>query len=95
MSKDLNCVFLFTFDVYINVKISRFVQSVKYICKYVIKDSDQVAFALENTKKGVDKVKLYESVCYINGMEAQRWFGGFLDTLSMRGIHFFSSCRTS
>ncbi|XP_024893230.1 uncharacterized protein LOC112468336 [Temnothorax curvispinosus] len=43
------------------------VKSIKYICKYVNKGSDQAVFALESEK---DEVKLYESGQYISSSEA-------------------------
>ncbi|XP_071582444.1 uncharacterized protein [Temnothorax nylanderi] len=43
------------------------VKSIKYICKYVNKGSDQATFALESER---DEVKLYESGRYISSSEA-------------------------
>ncbi|XP_071642973.1 uncharacterized protein [Temnothorax longispinosus] len=43
------------------------VKSIKYICKYVNKGSDQAVFALESEK---DEVKLYKSGRYISSSEA-------------------------
>lgn len=55
------------FDAHINVELCNSVKSIKYICKYVNKGSDQAAFALENER---DEVKLYESGRYISSSEA-------------------------
>jgi len=43
------------------------VKSIKYVCKYVNKSSDQASFALENEK---DEIKTYESGRYISSSEA-------------------------
>lgn len=56
-----------TFNAHINVELCNSVKSIKYICKYVNKGSDQAAFALENEN---DEVKLYESGRYISSSEA-------------------------
>lgn len=56
-----------TFNAHINVEYCNSVKSIKYICKYVNKGSDQAAFTLENEK---DEVKIYESGRYISSSEA-------------------------
>jgi len=43
------------------------VKSIKYICKYVNKGSDQAAFCLENEQ---DEKSKYEAGCYISSCEA-------------------------
>jgi len=43
------------------------VKSIKYICKYVNKGSDQAAFTIENQK---DEITMYESGRYISSAEA-------------------------
>ncbi|XP_024888866.1 uncharacterized protein LOC112465530, partial [Temnothorax curvispinosus] len=62
-----NPVLLRTFNAHINVELCNSVKSIKYICKYVNKGSDQATFALENKR---DEVKLYESGRYISSSEA-------------------------
>ncbi|XP_071574697.1 uncharacterized protein [Temnothorax nylanderi] len=47
--------------------LEKCVKSIKYICKYVNKGSDQATFALESER---DEVKLYESGRYISSSEA-------------------------
>lgn len=62
-----NPVLLRIFSAHINVEACNSVKSIKYICKYVNKGSDQAAFALENNK---DEIKMYESGRYISTSEA-------------------------
>lgn len=62
-----NPVLLRTFKAHINVEYCNSVKSIKYICKYVNKGSDQATFAIENKK---DEVKIYESGRYISSSEA-------------------------
>ena len=56
-----------SFNAHINVEYCNSVKSIKYICKYVNKGSDQASFALKNER---DEVKLYESGRYISSSEA-------------------------
>lgn len=63
-----------TFNAHINVEFCNSVKSIKYICKYVNKGSDQAAFALENKK---DQVTLYESGRYLSSSEAVWRIFGF------------------
>jgi len=56
-----------TFGAHINVEYCNSVKSIKYICKYITKGSDQAAFGFENDN---DEVKLYESGRYISSSEA-------------------------
>ncbi|XP_063912265.1 uncharacterized protein LOC135129114 [Zophobas morio] len=56
-----------TFAAHINIEYCNSVKSIKYICKYVNKGSDQASFGLENDN---DEVKLYESGRYISSSEA-------------------------
>ena len=56
-----------TFNAHINVEYCNSVQSIKYICKYVNKGSDQATFGFENQK---DEVTRYESGRYISSSEA-------------------------
>ncbi|XP_071565387.1 uncharacterized protein [Temnothorax nylanderi] len=62
-----NPVLLRIFNAHINVELCTSVKSIKYICKYVNKGSDQATFALESER---DEVKLYESGRYISSSEA-------------------------
>lgn len=60
-----------TFGAHINVEMCNSVKSIKYICKYVNKGSDQAAFALEKTNVNAnDEIKNYESGRYISSSEA-------------------------
>ncbi|XP_008482471.2 uncharacterized protein LOC103519163 [Diaphorina citri] len=56
-----------TFSAHINVELCNSVQSIKYICKYVNKGSDQAVFGLEND---FDEVSRYEAGRYISSSEA-------------------------
>ncbi|XP_071579388.1 uncharacterized protein [Temnothorax nylanderi] len=58
-----NPVLLRIFNAHINVELCNSVKSIKYICKYVNKGSDQAVFALESEK---NEVKMYENGRYIN-----------------------------
>jgi len=60
-------VLLRTCTAHVNVKYCSSVKSIKYVCKYVNKGSDQASFALENEK---DEIKTYESERYISSSEA-------------------------
>ncbi|KMQ85421.1 dna helicase, partial [Lasius niger] len=62
-----NAVLSRAFNAHINVEYCNSVKSIKYICKYVNKGSDQAAFSLENQK---DEVKMYENGRYISSSEA-------------------------
>ncbi|XP_025408974.1 uncharacterized protein LOC112682560 [Sipha flava] len=64
-----NPVLLRTCNAHVNVEYCSSVKSIKYVCKYVNKGSDQASFALENEK---DEIKTYESGRYINSSEAVR-----------------------
>ncbi|XP_065356368.1 uncharacterized protein LOC135950766 [Calliphora vicina] len=62
-----NPVLLRTFGAHMNVEICNSVKSIKYICKYVNKGSDQAAFSLESEN---DEVAMYECGRYISSSEA-------------------------
>ncbi|XP_046681373.1 uncharacterized protein LOC124368141 [Homalodisca vitripennis] len=62
-----NPVLTRTFLAHINVELCNYVKSIKYICKYVNKGSDQAAFVLENER---DEVSSYEAGRYISCSEA-------------------------
>lgn len=49
------------------MEICNSIKSIKYICKYINKGTDQAAFALENN---IDEIKMHESGRYINSTEA-------------------------
>lgn len=55
-----------TFSAHINVEYCNSVKSIKYICKYVNKGSDQATFAIEN----LDEVARYETGRYLSSSEA-------------------------
>ncbi|XP_045498452.1 uncharacterized protein LOC123696361 [Colias croceus] len=57
-----------TFQTHINVESCTSVESIKYICKYVNKGSDQATFALQSSDK--DEVTKYQSGRYISTSEA-------------------------
>lgn len=52
---------------HINIEYCNSVKSIKHICQYITKRSDQAAFGFENDN---DEVKLYESGRYISSSEA-------------------------
>jgi hypothetical protein len=56
-----------SFNAHINVEMCNSVKSIKYICKYVNKGSDQAAFALQNDK---DEVTMYQTGRYLSSSEA-------------------------
>ncbi|KAL4153295.1 hypothetical protein QTP88_001128 [Uroleucon formosanum] len=62
-----NPVLLRSCNAHVNVEYCSLVKSIKYVCKYVNKGSDQASFALENEK---DEIKTYESGRYISSSEA-------------------------
>jgi hypothetical protein len=55
-----------TFETHINVEYCSSVKSIKYICKYINKGSDQATFAMTNT----DEIQMYQSGRYICTSEA-------------------------
>lgn len=62
-----NPVLLRAFEAHINVELCNSIKSIKYVCKYINKGSDQAAFGLQ---KDFDKVTRYESGRYISSSEA-------------------------
>ena len=58
------------FNAHINVEFCNSVKSIKYICKYVNKGSDQAVFGLERVGAELDEVARYESGRYISANEA-------------------------
>ncbi|XP_074108441.1 uncharacterized protein LOC141533449 [Cotesia typhae] len=62
-----------TFKAHINVEYCNSVKSIRYICKYVNKGSDQAAFTVEN----LDEVSRYEAGRYISSSEAVWRIFGF------------------
>ncbi|XP_067131955.1 uncharacterized protein [Centruroides vittatus] len=65
-----NPVLLRTCNAHVNVEYCHSVKSIKYVCKYVNKGSDQATFTLENGKDGKDEVTTYASGRYISSAEA-------------------------
>ena len=58
------------FQAHINVEYCNSVKSIKYICKYVNKGSDQAVFGLERDGSAVDEIKHYQLGRYISSNEA-------------------------
>ena len=58
------------FQAHINVEYCNSVKSIKYICKYVNKGSDQAVFGLEGDGTAVDEIKRYQLGRYISSNEA-------------------------
>ncbi len=57
------------FQVHINVEYCNSVKSIKYICKYVNKGSDQAMFGLKRDGRAIDKVQRYLLGRYISSNE--------------------------
>ena len=55
------------FNAHINVEFCNSVKSIKYICKYINKGSDQAVFAIQNQ---YDEISRYEAGRYISSSEA-------------------------
>ena len=58
------------FQAHINVEYCNSVKSIKYICKYVNKGSDQVVFGLESDGSANDEIKRYLLGRYISSNKA-------------------------
>jgi hypothetical protein len=58
------------FQAHINVEYCNSVKSIKYICKYVNKGSDQPVFGLESDRSANAEIKRYLLGRYINSNEA-------------------------
>ena len=58
------------FTAHINVEWCHSVKSIKYICKYVNKGSDQAVFNLHNTTPIIDEVQAFQLGRYISSNEA-------------------------
>jgi hypothetical protein len=58
------------FQAHINVEYCNSVKSIKYICKYVNKGSDQAVFGLDRDGTAVDEIKQYQLGRYISSNEA-------------------------
>ena len=59
-----------TFNAHVNVEVGNSVKSIKYICKYLHKGSDQAVFGLEKHGAQRDEVARYEMGRYISSNEA-------------------------
>ncbi|XP_067939446.1 uncharacterized protein [Watersipora subatra] len=55
------------FNTHLNVKYCHSIKSIKYICKYIHKGSDQAAFVIENSR---DEVTIFQTGRYISSNEA-------------------------
>ena len=58
------------FQAHINVEYCNSVKSIKYICKYVNKGSDQAMFGFERDGRAIDEVERYQLGRYISSNEA-------------------------
>jgi hypothetical protein len=58
------------FQAHINVEWCHSVKSIKYICKYINKGSDQAVFELQKTGRVVDEVQTFQMGRYISSNEA-------------------------
>ena len=58
------------FQAHINVEYCNSVKSIKYICKYVNKGSDQAVFGLEKDRIAIDEIQHYQLGRYISSNEA-------------------------
>ena len=58
------------FQAHINVEYCNSVKSIKYICKYVNKGSDQAMFGIEKDGTAIDEIKHYQLGRYISSNEA-------------------------
>ena len=58
------------FQAHINVEYCNSVKSIKYVCKYVNKGSDQAMFGLERYGRAIDEVERYQLGRYISSNEA-------------------------
>jgi hypothetical protein len=58
------------FQAHINVEYCHSVQAIKYICKYVHKGNDQVAFQLQEKDSTLDEVDSFQMGRYISSNEA-------------------------
>ena len=64
------------FNAHINVEICNSVKSIKYLCKYINKGTDQIIFSLNEQDKN-NEVKRYQIGRYINANEAAWRIFGF------------------
>lgn len=67
---------------HIKVELCNFVKSIKYICKYVNKGSDQAAFCLENEQ---DEISKYEAILAVLKLLGESYeFPSMRDSLLLR-----------
>ena len=59
-----------TFNAHINVEYCNSVKAIKYICEYVIKDSDMAVFGMQSEISDIDEIVQYQAGRYISSNEA-------------------------
>ena len=59
-----------TFNAYIDVEYSNSLKAIKYICKYVNKESDMAVFGLQSEISDIDEIVQYQTGRYISSNEA-------------------------
>ena len=57
-------------NAHINVEYCSSVKAIKYICKYVNKDSDMAVFGLQSEIKDIDEIVQFQAGRYISSNES-------------------------
>jgi hypothetical protein len=65
-----NPLLLVLFKAHINVEVCNSIKSIKYVCKYINKGTDQLAFSLLDERDRNDEITKYLIGRYINANEA-------------------------